>query len=263
VRGALPRTPAVACFDTAFHATLPPEAATYAVPRAWRERWGARRYGFHGLSVEWSVGRAAAMLGRPVGELGLVVAHLGGGCSVTAVEGGRSVRTSMGYTPLEGLMMGTRSGSIDPGLMLRLLADGRLSVAAMSDALEHGSGLLGASGISGDLRDVEAAAGRGDDRARMAIEMFVGRTAGALAWAASALRRLDGVVFTGGIGEHGATVRAAIARRLTVLGVPAVPEADDGTDAILAREPGRPTVLRIEAREDLVMAAAAKRLISG
>src|SRR5690606_20780283 len=139
---------------TAFHSTLPETEWRYPVPWEWASEWGVRRFGFHGLSVDWSVRRAGELLGRSVGGLSVVVAHLGGGCSVTAVEGGRSVRTSMGYTPLEGLMMTTRSGSIDPGLLIRLVEDGRLSMGELSEALEHRSGLVAVSGVSADLREV-------------------------------------------------------------------------------------------------------------
>jgi acetate kinase len=196
-----------------------------------------------------------------VESLRLVVAHLGGGCSVTAVGGGRSVRTSMGYTPLEGLMMTTRSGSIDPGLMLRLLADGRLTVEGLSDALEHRSGLLGVSGVGADLRDVQAAADAGDRRARLAIDMFVARTSAAIGAAATALPRLDGIVFTGGIGEHAAGVRAAIVERLAVLGVPPMAGGAPDRDGVLGPVGRGPAVLRVEAREDLVMALDAEGLL--
>lgn len=260
-RARFPDVPHVCCFDTAFHATLPEAEWRYPVPWAWASDWGVRRFGFHGLSVAWSVRRASDLLGRATGELALVVAHLGGGCSVTAVEAGRSVRTSMGYTPLEGLMMTTRSGSIDPGLLLRLLADGRLSTDALSDALEHGSGLSGVSGVSADLREVQAAADGGDARARLAIDMFVRRAAAAIAAAATALPRLDALVFTGGIGEHAGAVRAAIVDRLGVLGVAPIPVDVPDDDRILGASGGGPAVLRVEAREDLVMAIEATRLV--
>jgi len=253
-RARFPGIPHVACFDTAFHATLPEAEWRYPVPFEWEADLGVRRFGFHGLSVAWAVGRAAEMLARPVGSLCLVVAHLGGGCSVTAVEGGRSVRTSMGHTPLEGLMMTTRSGSIDPGLMLRMLADGRLTVEGMSDALEHRSGLLGVSGVGADLREVQAAADAGDHRARLAIDMFVARASAAIGGAATALPRLDALVFTGGIGEHAARVRAAIVERLAVLGVAPIGSDALDRDGILGAIGPGPAVLRIEAREDLVMA---------
>lgn len=261
-RTRFPDVPHVCCFDTAFHATLPEAEWRYPVPWAWATDWGVRRFGFHGLSVAWSVRRARELLGRDADGLCLVVAHLGGGCSVTAVEGGRSVRTSMGYTPLEGLMMTTRSGSIDPGLLPRLVAQGRLSVGEASDALEHRSGLLGVSGVSADLREVQAAAQGGDRRAVLAIEMFVGHASAGIAAAAAALPRLDAVAFTGGIGEHAGAVRAAIVDRLAVLGVASVPAGPSSGDLVLG-DPGQgPSVLRVEAREDLVMAAEAERLIA-
>ncbi len=257
-----PDVPHVCCFDTAFHATLPEAEVRYPVPDTWWTDWGIRRYGFHGLSVEWSVGRAAELLGRPIGDLALVVAHLGGGCSVTAVEGGRSVRTSMGYTPLEGLMMATRSGSIDPGVVLGLLRDGRLDVDGLSHALEHRSGLLGVSGVSADLRAIEAAADGGDGAARLAIEMFVSRASAGIAAAAAALPRLDALVFTAGIGENAARVRSSIVARLAVLGIAPVAPVDRGTDAVLSVASSGPAVLRVEAREDLICARQAEALLA-
>jgi acetate kinase len=242
-RRVLPNVPHVVSFDTAFHRTLPAEAIRYPVPRRWSEDWGARRYGFHGLSAEWSTREAERLLGRPAGDLALLVAHLGSGCSVTAVWRGRSVDTSMGETPLEGLMMGTRSGSIDPGMLLRLLVEGRLSVTEIEEALEHRSGLLGVSEVSGEMEAVEAAARGGNPDARLAVAMFVRRAAAGIAAAATSLPRVDALVFTGGIGEHAADVRAAIVSRLAVLRL--APAA----------------VLVVEAREDLVIAAEVARLL--
>lgn len=262
-RELLPDVPAVAVFDTAFHAPLPEEAIVYPLPWAWYSEWGVRRFGFHGLSVEWSVRRAAELLRRPVAELEIVVAHLGSGCSVTAVAGGRSVATSMGLTPLEGLMMGTRSGSVDPGALLYALRERGLDPADLAETLDHGSGLLGLSGVSGDVREVSAAAAAGSTRARLALDVFARRAAEGIAAAATSLARLDALVFTGGIGEHAAPLRADICRRLAVLGLPAVAdvERDDDRDAILAGAGAGagPAVLRIEAREDVVMAEAATR----
>jgi acetate kinase len=269
-RERLPGIPHVAAFDTAFHATLPPVARRYPVPDTWGPEHGVRRYGFHGLSVEWAVGVAADLLGRPVGDLRIVVAHLGGGCSVTAVDGGRSVDTSMGLTPLEGLMMGTRAGSIDPGIIFRLLRRG-MSADEIERDLDHGSGLLGVGG-SADLRELEAAAAAGDERATLAIDLFVRRAAAGIAAAITSLPTLDAVVFTGGIGEHAASVRARICQRLTGSGVP-VPAADTDDppeDRILASPPSAgggpvpsaPVVLRVHAREDLVMARAAMTMLA-
>lgn len=251
-RTAWPQLAHVACFDTAFHHDLPEAARRYPVPRGWHDEWGIRRFGFHGLSVQWAIERAAALLGRGVAELQIVVAHLGSGASVTAVSGGRSVATSMGFTPLEGLMMGTRSGSIDPGIVLHLLRLGRLDLDAITDALEHASGLRGVSGTSADVRALARAAEAGDRDAALALEMFVDRAAQGIAAAATALPRLDALVFTGGIGEHAGELRARIVGRLAVLGLPALEAGETGDDRVLA---GRgPAVLRIAAREDLVIA---------
>jgi acetate kinase len=259
-REAFPELPQVACFDTAFHATLPPAGYVYPLPYAWFADWGVRRFGFHGLSVAWSVERAAALLDRPVEELRLVVAHLGSGCSVTAVDGGRSVDTSMGMTPLEGLMMGTRSGSVDPGLLLELLDDGRLTLAELRHALQRESGLLGVSGVSADLREVQHAAAAGDRRASLAIDLFVRRTAAGIAAVASTLPTLDALVFTAGIGENAADIRAAICGRLAVLHVPSELVSADG-DANLSPAGASVQVLRVEAREDLVIGREVARLL--
>jgi len=261
-RDAFPDLPQVACFDTAFHATLDSAARTYPLPREWSEEWALRRYGFHGLSVAWATERGAALLERPVAELRLVVAHLGSGCSVTAVRDGRSADTSMGMTPLEGLMMATRSGSVDPGLLLELLDDGRLALDELREGLQSRSGLVGVSGVSGDVRRVASAAAAGDARAELALEMFVRRAAAGIAAAATALDRLDALVFTGGVGEHAGQVRAAICARLRTLDVPAAltPQSDEA-DQVLSL-PGSPvTVLRVEAREDLVIGREVERLL--
>ena len=262
-RDAFPELPQVACFDTAYHATLDRAAVTYPLPWEWTERWSLRRHGFHGLSVAWSVERAATTLERPVDELRLVVAHLGSGCSVTAVREGRSVDTSMGMTPLEGLMMGTRSGSVDPGLLLELLDDGHIALGELGDALQQRSGLLGVSGVSGDLRRVESAAAAGDERAALALEMFVRRAAAGIAAVATALDRLDALVFTAGIGENAGAVRAGICARLRTLGAPSVLDRQsEDTDQLLSL-PGSPVaVLRVTAREDLVIAREVTRLLA-
>ena len=175
----LPNLPHVACFDTAFHANLPEEAWRYPLPSAWVEHWGIRRYGFHGLSVSWAVRRASELLGRSREDLALVVAHLGSGCSVTAVDAGRSADTSMGFTPYEGLMMGTRAGSVDPGILLRLAADG-VPVEELADGMGHRAGFAAIAGTS-DVREIERRAAAGDTMARLAIDMFVRRAAAAIA----------------------------------------------------------------------------------
>src|SRR4051794_14193228 len=211
--------PHIVAFDTAFHHTMPPQAARYAIPEEWRTTHGVRRYGFHGLSVRYVSQAAADLLGRPLDDLALVVAHLGNGCSATAVSGGRSVDTTMGLTPLEGLMMGTRSGDVDPAVFGYLRDVAQLSVDEITEALNAKSGLLGVSGRSNDLREVSAAAGDGDERASLAVDMFCHRIVKAVAAMAVAMGRLDAVVFTGGIGEHDAIVRAKVVGSLGLLGL--------------------------------------------
>ena len=250
----------VACFDTAFHANLPETAWRYPAPDSWLD-WGIRRYGFHGLSVEWSVGRAAALLDRPIGRMRLVVAHLGAGCSVTAVDRGRSVWTSMGLTPLEGTMMATRAGSIDPGALIRLLRDGRLTVEELDDALERRSGLLAIGGTA-DMRSLLNREAAGDDRATLAVAMFVDRAAAAIGSAMTRLASLDALVLTGGIGENAAAIRSRICQRLGIAGVPRVAARKITRDAVVSAGDQRPAVLRIAAREDVVIARAVERLTS-
>ncbi len=256
---ALPGPPHVACFDTAFHADLPEVAWRYPLPYDWVQRWGIRRFGFHGLSVAWSVRRTAELLGRQVDKLRLVVAHLGAGCSVTAVDGGRSVDTSMGFTPFEGLMMGTRSGSVDPGILLHLLRDG-VPTEELAAGLAQRSGLLGVSGTTPSAREIEQRARTGDARAQLALEMFAARAAAGIAAVATAVPQLDALVFTGGIGEHSGLVRQEVVRRLGVLGAPGTLATPNG-DGIAALGP--PAVLVVEAREDLVVAGEVVNMLAG
>lgn len=260
-RRLMPDQAHVACFDTAFHGTLDEAAWRYPVPADWHARWGIRRFGFHGLSVAWAVERASALLDRPLAELQLVVAHLGSGSSVTAVAGGRSVDTSMGFTPLEGLMMGSRSGSIDPGIVFHLLRRG-MRTDELADALEQESGLLGVSGRSADVAELERAAEAGDAEASLALELYARRAAGWIAFVATALKRLDAVAFTGGIGEHATNLRTAICARLAALGLDPVRPSDPSQDAVLSTADARIAVLRIRAREDLVIARQAVELLA-
>jgi acetate kinase len=250
-RRALPEAPHVAVFDTAFHATLPEEAHTYALPRRWREEWGIRRYGFHGLSVEWSAERVRAQR--------LVVCHLGGGCSVTAVLDGRSVDTTMGFSPLEGVPMGTRSGSIDPEIPLYLLRHGLLGLDELERQLEHESGLRGLAG-SDDVRGLEAS---GEPEAQLALAVLCHRVAGAVAAMAAALGGLDALVFTAGIGEGSAPIRSQICRRLRFLGVELDERANTAAapDADLAAAASPVRVWVVHAREDAVAARAARTLL--
>jgi acetate kinase len=259
-----PSVPQVAVFDTGFHATMPDEAAVYALPRGWREEWGVRRYGFHGLSVAWSAERAAALLGRAPQGLRLVVCHLGGGCSVTAVRDGRSLDTTMGFSPLEGVPMLTRSGSVDPGALIYLLREHGLDAAALDHALNYDSGLQALSGCRGGMRELEQAVAVGDPAATVALDVFLHRLAGAVAAMAAAAGGLDAVVFTAGIGENSIGVRERLSRRLAFLGVElaagrnavAEPDCDIATSGSTVR------LLVIRAREELIAARAARDLLA-
>jgi acetate kinase len=245
----LPGIPEIAVFDTGFHATMPEEACTYALPERWRTEWGVRRFGFHGLSVEWCAERI------PVARL--VVCHLGGGCSVTAVADGRSVDTSMGFSPLDGVPGVTRSGAVDPQALIFALRSGRLALDALEHELNFCSGLVGLGG-SADMREIEAQDG-------LALEVFVHRVAAAIAAMTASLGGLDALVFTAGIGEGSATVRERVCARLGFLGI-----AIDA-DRNLAATPdtridadGAPVAVHVvHTREELVAARAARRLLDG
>jgi len=228
VRAVLPELPQVAVFDTAFHQTMPPYAFRYAVPEEWYRNYGVRRYGFHGTSHRFVSERAATMLGRPLRELRLVTAHLGNGCSASAVRDGASVDTTMGLTPLEGLVMGTRAGDVDPGLLGYMAERTGMSVGKLTHALNVDSGLQGLAGVSNDMRTVVAAAADGNKRALLALEVFVYRLAKAIAALVVALERLDALVFTGGIGENSAVVRRMVLSRLGFLGL--APDAEANAD---------------------------------
>jgi len=250
-RTQLPDVPHVAVFDTAFHATIPAEAATYALPARVRNDWGIRRFGFHGLSVQWASEQV------PVPRL--VVCHLGGGCSVTAVRDGRSVDTTMGFTPLEGVPMATRPGSVDPGALLYLLRH-HLTLDDLDRMLEHESGLAGLSGLSGDVKELEDA---DEPAAELALRVFAYRVATAIGARAVSLDGIDALVFTAGIGEHSARVRAAVCARLDFLGVELDPAANEAAepDATLSLDGASPRVIVLHAREDIVAARAARALL--
>lgn len=252
---ALPDVSHVAVFDTAFHATLPPAARTYALPEAWTRDWGVRRYGFHGLSHAWCARRAAELLRRPLGELRLVTCHLGHGCSAAAVLHGRCVDTTMGFTPLDGLVMATRCGSVDPGIVLHAQIRHGLSAQQVEHALNHESGLLGLSGSSGDMREVLAASAAGDERARLAVDVYCHRVRQAIGALAATLGGIDALVFTAGVGENSAAVREACCRGLDHLGLALDDAANESCrgDADVSREGSRARVLVVQAREDLTM----------
>ncbi len=255
-RAILPNVPHVACFDTAFHGTLPPEAYTYALPAGWRARWGVRRYGFHGLSHAWASHRALLMA---TGARRVVVCHLGAGASLAAVLDGRSVDTTMGFTPVEGLVMATRSGSVDPGLLLWLEEHEGLTPHQVAHALEHESGLLGLAGTA-DMRELLL---RHDATAQLAVGVYVHRLAAGIAAMTASLGGLDALVFTGGVGEHAAPIRRRSADRLAYLGVGISDALNDDACADLDLSSPGSTVrtLLVRAGEDLQIAAGVEQLL--
>jgi acetate kinase len=264
VSAALPRTPAVACFDTAFHATIPAAARTYALPASWRERWRLRRYGFHGLSHAWISRRVPELLGTPDSELKIISCHLGAGASLCAIAGGTSIDTTMGFTPLEGLVMATRSGNVDPGMLLWLLERENVTERELAEALEHESGLLGLAGTA-DMREVINRAQAGEETAVLALDVYLHRLGATIAAMAASLRGVDVIAFTGGVGERAALVRARAAQSLAFLGV-AVDETanasiSDDTDITAPGSAVRTLV--IHAREDLEIAHQVRGLLAG
>ena len=263
VRNCRPRVPAVACFDTAFHAHLPPAAATYAIPARWRDPLGVRRYGFHGLSHASAARRAAELLGRDEAGLRVVTCHLGAGASLAAVSGGRSVDTTMGFTPLDGLVMATRSGALDPGLVLWLQRHAGVAPDELEHELEHGSGLLGLAGTA-DMREIVARAQATDADAVLALGVYLHRLRALIGGMVAALDGLDALVFTGGVGEGSPVVRAGAADGLGFLGVQIDARRNAGTDGdadvSLAGAPVRTLVVR--AREDLEIARGVRAVLA-
>lgn len=252
-RHLLPDVPQIACFDTAFHTTMPAAATTYAVPATWRRKWDLHRYGFHGLSHAYASRRAAELAGKPGARV--VSCHLGSGASLAAVANGRSVDTTMGFTPLAGLVMATRSGDVDPGLLVWLQRAG-LTLDELEDGLEHHSGLAGLSEVGGDLRDVRRAAENGDEHAVLALQVYVHRLRQNVAAMTASLGGIDLLVFTGGVGEHDAAVRADTAAGLAFLGI----GLDEGRNSEVVRDSrvsaggSAVEVWVVEAREDVEIA---------
>jgi acetate kinase len=257
---ALTGVPQVAAFDTAFHATLAAAARTYPVPQTWTREWGIRRYGFHGLSHAYCAGRASEMLGRK--NLRLIICHLGNGASVSAVRDGVCVDTSMGFTPLEGLMMGTRSGSVDPGLLIYLLRQRGLDADQLDRALNHESGLLGVSGVSSDMRQVLAALPNNPD-AGLAIDIYVHRIRQTIGAMAATLGGVDGLIFTAGVGENSPEIRERVCDNLGFLGLTLDRNANREcrSDADIASPESAGRILVIATREDLTIVRATRQLV--
>lgn len=258
-----PLVPQIACFDTSFHVNMPLKASTYAIPRSWREDWGVRRFGFHGLSHSWASRRAGELLDTTREDLRLVTAHLGAGASLAAVAFGRSVDTTMGLTPMEGLVMATRSGSVDPGLVLWVQRHGGLSAEQVESSLDTQSGLLGLSGQTGDLRLVIEAADAGDEKSQLAYAVYVYRIQTGVAAMCAAMDGLDGLVFTGGAGEASSRLRSDVCAALGFLGVRLGPTSrvESNEDRIESAAGVMPAVLVVKAREDIEIAHHVRELL--
>jgi acetate kinase len=258
---ALPGVPQVAAFDTAFHATLPEAARTYPVPQKWTRQWGIRRYGFHGLSHSYCASRAAEMVKRQ--DLRLVIAHLGNGASVSAVRNGVCLDTSMGFTPLEGLMMGTRSGTVDPGMLVYLMRHKGLDVDEVDKALNYDSGLFALSGISSDMRQVLSELPRNPD-ARLAVDVYVHRIRQTVGAMAATLGGIDALVFTAGVGEHAAEIRRRVCENLKFLGLELDGAANEACqpDRDIAAKGSPARILVIATREDLSILRETRRLLA-
>jgi acetate kinase len=262
-QNAWPHVPHVAVFDTAFHSTMPEAARTYAIPYSWTADDKLRRYGFHGLSHAYCAARAAELLGHRPAALRLVICHLGNGASLSAVRDGVCQDTSMGFTPLDGLVMGTRSGSVDPGLLLYVVRHKRMATDDLDNVLNRESGLLGISGVSGDMRQVQSAADAGNHRARLALDVYIHRLRQGIAAMAASLGGLDALVFTAGVGEHSVANRAAACRGLEFLGLEIDAAANAGCkpDADIAAASSRTRILVIATREDLTIVRETVRVL--
>lgn len=259
----MPGLPMVAVFDTAFHQTMPPKAYLYAIPHEYYEKYGVRRYGFHGTSHQYVAGKAAQMLGKAPENLKLIICHLGNGASVSAVNGGKCVDTSMGLTPLEGLVMGTRSGDLDPAILEFIAEKENLSLSEVMDVLNKKSGVMGLSGVSSDFRDVKAAAEAGNETAAHALEVHRYRVAKYIGAYAAAMNGVDAIAFTAGLGENDDESRAVIAEYLGYLGAYIDPERNDvhGEDAIISTDDSKVTLLCVPTNEELMIARDTAALV--
>lgn len=257
--------PQVAVFDTAFHSELPDSAAIYPGPYEWLAQ-GIRRFGFHGINHQYCAERTAQLLGQELRTLKIVTCHLGNGCSLAAIQNGHSIDTTMGFTPLEGLMMGTRSGSVDPGILTYLMREKNYSGQALDDLLNKKSGLLGISGVSGDMREIVAAMKEGNERARLAFDIFVHRLQTGIGAMVGALGGIDALVFTAGIGEHSPEVRAAACANFGFLGLQldaaknALPLSEPQADRDISTPASKARVLVVRAQEDWAIAKECRKL---
>lgn len=258
------QVPQIAVFDTAFHATMPDAATTYPIPFHWTEE-GIRRYGFHGISHQDCAARAARILKRDLATLRLITCHIGNGCSLCAIQDGKSLDTTMGFTPLEGLMMGARSGSVDPGILLYWLREKGLKADELDLMLNQQSGLKGVSGVSSDLREVAAAMAGGNERARLAFDVYVHRLRSGVGAMLASLGGLDALVWTAGVGEHSPAIRAAVCEAFGFVGLALAPDKNEDSprDADIATTESKVRVLVVEAQEDWAIARACWKMASG
>jgi acetate kinase len=261
-----PDVPAIVCFDTAFHTQIPDSAKTYPIPREWTARWGIRRYGFHGLSHAYAARRAAELLGRPPAQLRIVTCHLGAGASLCAVAGDHSIDTTMGFTPLEGLMMATRSGTVDPGMLFWLVRTGRLSVDELENSLEQRGGLAGVAEVPGGaFEEVQRRADLGDERASLALAIYGHRLRGGIAAMVASLGGLDVLAFTGGVGERAWRLREETGHGLAFLGVRidhARNRAVDDDDSVVSGATAPVDTVVVRSREDLEMVREVRRVLT-
>jgi acetate kinase len=263
-RELMPLTPQVGVFDTSFHVKMPPHAYLYGIPYELYKRYKIRRYGFHGTSHRYVSERAATMLGKPFEELKIITAHLGNGCSMAAVHHGRSVDTTMGFTPLEGLLMGTRSGDMDPSVILYIMAKEGLSLSEANTLLNKHSGLIGISGESSDMREIEEAVGEGNKKAKLAFDVFNYRIKKYVGAYAAAMGGVDALVFTGGIGENSNLVRKAVCSEMEFLGIDFDDEANNHVkgECAITKPNSKVKVLRIPTNEELVIALDTEMIVN-
>jgi acetate kinase len=259
----LPNVPQVAVFDTAFHVQMPPKAFLYGIPYELYRKYKIRRYGFHGTSHRYVSERAAALLNRPIEELKIITAHLGNGCSMAAVDCGKSVDTTMGFTPLEGLLMGTRSGDMDPSVILYIMGKEGLSISEANTLLNKHSGLIGLSGESSDMREIENAVLEGNKKAKNAFDVFTYRIKKYIGAYAAAMGGLDAIVFTGGIGENSDMVRRDVCANMEFLGIKLDETLNQNPkgEAVISSEDSKVKVLRIPTNEELVIALDTEKIV--
>ncbi|HYF83150.1 MAG TPA: acetate kinase [Clostridia bacterium] len=263
-RHIMPNVPMVGVFDTAFHQTMPKEAYIYAIPYEFYEKYKIRRYGFHGTSHKYVSEKAAEMLGKPLEQLKLITCHLGNGASIAAVKYGKSVETSMGFTPLEGLAMGTRSGDIDPAIIKYLSEKENMSVAKVDDMLNKKSGVLGISGVSSDFRDVEEAADNGNEKAKLALDVYVHKVKKYIGAYAAIMNGADAIIFTAGLGENSDFIRSAVCKDMSFLGIE-LDEAKNkvrGKEVDLSKAGSKVKVLLVPTNEELMIARDTKKIIN-